>query len=164
MLEDRSPIDNEDDGQSSGLKPTLTEALRDAARTGAVVKLSELRRQDGLIARSLDNARAQNLGVVQTLITAIDDPSHYRQILKLGRWRNQKHIEVYVKALNVCRITGARNAECTLLDMITAQSAGENAALMHEAVEALTHTTFTTREDIERKKRNDRPKSTSPLN
>jgi cytosine/adenosine deaminase-related metal-dependent hydrolase len=145
------------------LKPTLKDVLKDKAFKGATVNLGELRRQDGLIAESLDKGQRNNLGVVQTFITAVDD-DNYRQILKLARWRSPRHTELYVKAINICRVTGAPNALRTILDMITAQSAGENAALMHEAAEALTHTTVTSREEIERKKRNDqRAKSNSPL-
>jgi len=171
MMEDRSPIEdaevaevNEfDNGNDERAKKTLPETLA-KSRPGATIELSTLRRQDGMIARFLDSTRTQNQGVVQTLITAIDDDNHYRQILKLARWKNPKQIDLFVKALNVCRITGARNALRHLLDTITAQSAGENAALMHEAVEAITHTTWTTREEVDKRKRNEqRNKTNSPL-
>ena len=150
-----------DDEERDTTEPTLGGAVKKAAFQGATIKLSEMMRQDGLIAEALDKQNKHNLGVVQTFITAIDDDKSYRQILKLARWRNARHREIYVKALNACRITGAWNAWKTLLDMITAEAAGEDGALMHEAASALTHTSITTREEIERKQKYDRGRSKS---
>lgn len=142
-------------------EPTLAGEVKKAAFKGATIKLSEMMRQDGLIAEALDKQNTRNIGVVQTFITAIDDDKNYRQILKLARWRNARHREIYVKALNACRITGAWNAWRTLLDMITAESAGEDGALMHEAAAALTHTSITTKEEIERKQKYERGRNKS---
>lgn len=153
----------ENERDSDGV--TLAGEVKKSVFKGATITMGEMMRQDGIIAEAIDKQNTRSLGVVQTFITAIDDDKHYRQILKLARWRNARHREIYVKALNACRITGAWNAWRTLLDMITAEAAGEDGALMHEAAEALTHTSITTREEIERKKKFERTrdKSTSPL-
>ena len=58
----------------------------------------------------------------------------------------------YVKALATCRMTGAVKAATTLLDLITADSSGDDGALMREAIEGITHTTLTTRDELNKKK------------
>jgi len=154
----------DEDNEREDKDVSLIGEVKKSAFKGATIKLSEMMRQDGLIAEALDKQNRHNLGVVQTFITAIDDDKNYRQILKLARWRNARHREIYVKALNACRITGAWNAWRTLLDMITAEAAGEDGALMHEAAAALTHTSITTREEIERKQKYERGRGKSNNN
>lgn len=153
----------EDDG--NGHKKTVEQMAQEKAFKGVTVRLGEMQRQDGIIAEAMDKSFAtQGLGVIQTIITAELDDKNYRQILKRARWKNQEQRDKYVKALAVCRMTGAINAAQTLLDMITADTAGDGGALLHEAIEGLTHTTLTTKEEIEKKKRHDnKSKSNSPI-
>jgi len=142
-----------DDGNDG--KKTIEQMAQEKAYGGLIVRIGEMQRQDGIIAESIDKSRGQGLGVIQTLITAEPDDKNYRQILKRARWKNQEQRDKYVKALAACRITGAVQAAQTLLDLITADSAGDGGALMHEAIEGITHTTLTTREEISRKKKYD---------
>ena len=140
---------------------TTEQMAKENAFKGVVLRLGELQRQDGIITEAIDKSMSHSLGVIQTLITAKDDDADYRHILKLGRWKNQEHRDKFVKALAVCRITGAKMAAKTLLDQITADSAGDNGAIFHEAIEGLTHTTFTTQDTLDKKKKYDNNKSHS---
>ena len=89
------------------------------------------------------------------MINAVNDDKDYRQILKLGLWKNTEEQDKAVNAIAVCRLTGAKKALQTVLDRITARSAGINGALIHEAFEALTHTSYTTNTMLEKKKKYD---------
>lgn len=144
-------------------KKTIEQMAKEKAFKGLIVRIGELQRQDGIIAEAIDKSNSRNLGVIQTMITAETDDSNYRQILKRARWHNQEHRDKFVKAIAVCRITGAIKALQTLLDMITADSAGDNAIWSKEAIEGLTHTTLTTHENIDRKKKYDNSKQGSPI-
>jgi len=132
---------------------------------GAIVKLSELQRQDGLIAQAVDKSVRHNQGVILTTIMAIPDDKDYRQILKGARWKSTEEIDLYCQALAVCDYTGAVNAAKYLLDRITAHSAGIDWEGIHEALVALTHTTLTTRSELDKKYKGDydRNKSNSPI-
>ena len=132
---------------------------------GTIVKLSELQRQDGLIAESIDKSTRHNQSVIMTTITAVSDDKDYRQILKRARWKSTEEMDLYVHALAVCDFTGAVMAKKHLLDRITAHSAGVDAQELHEALEALTHTTFTTQSELNKKYRGngDGYKSNSPI-
>lgn len=135
---------------------------------GIEVGSGELRRQDGLIAESLDKAGHRNLGVIQTTITAEQDDKNYRQILIRGRWRSREEMDKGANALAVCDICGARKARQYLLDRFTIHTAGQDGAAIHDALEALTHTTFIT-ENKQKKKwyqggdRNGNRSSSSPI-
>lgn len=149
----------EDDGHK-----TVEEMAQEKTFKGVVVNLGELQRQDGLIAESIDKSRAHALGVIQTVITAEQDDKNYRQILKRARWKNTEEMDKAVNALAVCDITGAVKAKRIILDRITARSAGVDGELLHEALIALTHTTFTTRNIIDKKKaKYDGNRSSSPI-
>ena len=139
---------------------------KDQGFQGVRVNLSDLMRRDGLTAEALDKSTGQTSGVVQTLITAEEDNKHYRQILKRARWKNQEQRNKFVKAIAVCRLTNAKKALDLLLDQITADSAGDEGALMHEAGNMLTHTTLTTRQELSKKGKgydNYGNKSNSPI-
>jgi len=151
-----------DDGNNG--KRTLSEiAAERAAFPGAVVTLDQLVRQDGLIAESIDKASGQKLGVIQRALTPSTDED-YRQILKMAVWKSPEEMDKAVAALAECDITGAVEVKKIILDRITARSAGVNGWLLHEAFEALTHTTFTSQTIEQRKKWNGhRDNSSSPL-
>lgn len=144
---------------------TIDEAVEEKVFEGVTINIGELQRQDGQIAEAIDKASAHNLGVIQTVIHAVNNDDDYRQILKLAIWKNTEEQDKAVNALSICRLTGAKKAMRTILDRITARSAGINGALIHEAFEALTHTTFTQQTLGGSKKRwhDDREKSNSPL-
>jgi len=146
-------------------KKTIEQMAQEKARGNLVVRIGELQRQDGIITEAMDKMRGQGLGVIQTIITAEADDKNYRQIIKRARWKNQEQRDKYIKALAVCRVTGAVKAAQTLLDLITAESAGDDGVWIHEAKDMLTHTTLTTREEIEKKRKHDdyRSKSSSPI-
>jgi len=154
------------DGNGNGHIKTIEELAKEKAYTGLIVRIGELQRQDGLITEAIDKGRGQNLGVIQTIITAENDDKDYRQILKRARWKNEEQRDKFVKALAVCRITGAVKAAQTLLDKITADSAGDDGVWIRETIEGLTHTTLTTHEQIDKKKRyqnGNGSKTTSPI-
>jgi len=146
-------------------KKTIEEMAREKAYNGLIVRIGELQRQDGIITESIEKSIGRGQGVIQTMITAEEDDKNYRQILKRARWKNQEQRDKFVKAYAVCRITGADKAAKTLLDLITADSAGDNGIWIQETIEGLTHTTLTTHEELSRKKKHDdnRSKSTSPI-
>jgi len=151
----------DDDGDN------LEGEARKEAFKGAVIKLSELQRQDGLIAESIDKSMRHTQSVIMTTITATSDDKDYRQILKRARWKNTEEMDLYVHALAVCDYTGAVMARKHLLDRITAHSAGVDAEGLHEALVALTHTTFTTQSLLDKKYQKqggyDGNKSNSPI-
>lgn len=133
---------------------SIDQMAKEQAFQGAFVKLGELQKQDGLITEEISKSQAQSLGVLQTIISTSNpsnDDDEYRKILKLARWKNDEQRDKYIKALAQCRITGAVNARQTLLDLIVAQSSGDSGALIKEVIEGLTHTTFTSREEMSRK-------------
>lgn len=154
-------------GNNNHEPKTVMDIAKKKAFEGAFVKLEDLQKQDGMIADALAGLSNQTMGVIQTLITAIspkDDDIEYRQILLRARWKDEEQRQRYVKALAVCRMVGAKKAAQTLLDLITAQSAGDGAELRHDAIEGITHTTFTTREEYaKRKKYEGSNKSNSPI-
>lgn len=153
-----------DDNGHKTIEQMAMEKALDKTFKGTTVRLEDLIRQDGVVTEAIDKSMSHSQGVIQTLITAKDADSDYRQILLLGRWKNQEHRDKFVKALAVCRITGAKMAAKTLLDQITADSAGDNGAIRHESIEGITHTTFTTQEHLDRKKHdNSRTHSSSPI-
>jgi len=146
-------------------KKSIEQMAQEKAFGGLIVRIGEMQRQDGIIAEAMDKSIGHNLGVIQTLITAEADDKNYRQILIRARWKNQEQRDKFVKALSVCRMVGATQAAQTLLDLITADSAGDDGALRHEAVEGITHTTLTTRDELSKKKKynDNRNKSSSPI-
>lgn len=132
---------------------------------GSIIKLSELQRQDGLIAESIDKSTRHNQSVIMTTITAVPDDKDYRQILKRAIWKSTEEMDLYCNALAVCDFTGAKHARQHLLDRITAHSAGVEGKIQHDALEALTHTTFTTQSLLDKKyqRHGDGNKSNSPI-
>jgi len=122
---------------------TPQEIVETKTFNGAVVTLNELRRQDGLIAESIDKNMGKSFGVIQTILAPCDD-SNYRQILKFTRWKNTEEQDKCINALKACDRTGAVKAKHVILDRLTARSAGIDAQLVNDALEALMHTTFTT--------------------
>lgn len=151
-------------GDGNG-KKTIEQMAQEKAYGGLIVRIGELQRQDGIITEAMDKMRGQGLGVIQTIITAEAEDKNYRQIIKRARWKNQEQRDKYIKALAVCRVTGAVKAAQTLLDLITADSAGDDGVWIQEAKDMLTHTTLTTREEIDKKRKHDdyRSKSSSPI-
>lgn len=127
---------------------SLADVVEEKVFEGVTKDLKDLVHRDGMLAESIDKSSKQTLGVIQTMITAIDDDEDYRQIIKRARWRGQEHRDKYVKAINACIITGSKNALRHILDMITAESAGDNGVWAHEALEGITHSTITTRQEL----------------
>ena len=147
-------------------KKTIEDLALEKRFEGLILNMGDMVRQDGIIAEAVDKSKAQSLGVIQTMITAETDDANYRQMLKRARWKNQEHRDKFVKAIAVCRMTGAVKAAKTLFDLITADSAGDDGAWIQETIEGLTHTSLTTKSEIEKKKRQDDNKyrsSASPI-
>ena len=139
MAKDNGKVDVE------GLERIALEKVLDKnrERSDNIIRLGTLARQDGMIAEAIDKSAKQGLGVIQSVLTANDDEEE-RQILKHALWKSQEQRNLYVIALSHLRLTGAVNARRTLLDLITANSAGDNGWLISESYHALNHTSFTT--------------------
>ena len=147
-------------------KKTIEQMAQEKAYSGLIVRIGELQRQDGIITESIDKSIGRGTGVIMSVITAEEKDENYRQIFSHARWNNQEQRDKYVKAYSMCRITGAKKAAKTLLDMVTADAAGDEGVWIRETESMLTHTTLTTREEIDKKKKKwyeDRSKSTSPI-
>jgi hypothetical protein len=153
-----------DNGDNHNQVETIEQmAERKAAGfAGATVQLSTLQMRDGQIAEQIDKANAQHLGVIQGFVNAVMDDKNYRQILKNAIWKNEHEARLAVRAISQCLYTGATQTLRTILDVITAKSSGVNGFLMHEAFEALTHTTFTSNHTDYSKRKNGN-NSNSPI-
>lgn len=133
---------------------------------GAKVKLEDLEREDGVLAKAAENIFRNNLGVLQRAMSAVEDDEHYRQLLKLARWEKPQQYMCTCAALAECRLIGDEEGIKMILDVVTAQSAGEKGGLLHAILEALTHTTFTTNYTGNKKhwwNGNGKPKDNSPI-
>lgn len=117
-------------------------ASLEAVREKNIIRLGQLTRQDGLIAEAIDKSAKQGLGVIQSVLTANDDEEE-RQILKHALWKDQEQRVKYVRALSDCRLTRAVNGRQTILDLISANSAGDNGWLILQSYHALNHTSYT---------------------
>lgn len=151
---------------NNGNEPLTIDQLaeRKAAFPGATIPLENWIKRDGQIAEAIDKANAQHTGVIQSFINAINDDKNYRQILKSTLWKSTEEQDKAVLALACCEMTGANHARKMILDRLTARSSGINGFLMHEALEALTHTTFTSQHyDFTKRKNGKRDNSSSPI-
>ena len=114
----------------------------EAIREGAVLPLEQLERDDGILARAASSANRNSSGVLQRLITAVEQSKEYRQELKTGNYSSPRKALQAADAIHECLECGMSIDQ--VLDEIIALKAGQNSALLHEVLEALTHTTFTT--------------------
>lgn len=131
---------------------TIEEIAETKHIEGVVMRLGELQRQDGIITESIEKSSKSGQGVIQTVISAVASDANYRQILKLARWHNDHHRDITLAALRETDAAGAWKARKAILDKITAESGGNNGELIREALEALTHTTFTSQHLQDRKR------------
>ena len=143
---------NNGNGNGDAAIKTLEEIASLKTIDNNVIRLGQLARQDGLIAESIDKSAKQGQGVIQSVLSANDDEEE-RQILKHALWKSQEQRNLYVIALSHLRLTGATNARQTLLDLITANSAGDNGWLITESYHALNHTSIMTGSSNDGKRR-----------
>jgi hypothetical protein len=118
---------------------------------GARIGVGDLEREDGIIAEAASKIGKSNMGVLLRAMSAFDNDKDYRQILKSGNYATREKAREAVKGMDECRLVGYEEGITAILDDITAQSAGENAALLHAVFETLTHTTFTSNSNAPRK-------------
>jgi hypothetical protein len=145
------------------LNETLTAEAEQNAVKGARMTLIDIEREDAVLADVANKIGKSNLGVLLRAMTAFESDKEYRQILKTGNYRTREKARQAVKAIDECRRFGNLEGIKSILDDITAQSAGENMELLKSVFETLTHTTFTTNSTASRKAwQNDNAKS-SPL-
>ena len=111
-------------------------------RQGAVLPLEALEHEDGFLARAVSSANRNGSGVLQKLITAVEMSKEYRQELKTGNYTSPRKALQAADAIHECLDCGMSIDQ--VLDEIIALKAGQNSALLHEVLEALTHTSFTT--------------------
>lgn len=133
----------------------------DKERIGATIPIENLDREDGILARAALSGNRNNSGVLHTLITAIIDTKDYRQELKTANFSSPRKALQAVKAIHSFKACGVPEDE--IIDAILALKAGVNMAFVHEILEALTHTTFTTNYRQEGKNKNAGSKSNSPI-
>ncbi len=135
-----------DDGDGNGHDPAglaLEESLK-RSLPGARIEAGQLVREDGIIAKAAEQMMRKDAGVLITALSAVEDDEHYRQILKLAHFDNPMQQFRAAAALAECRLIGDTEGQKMILDVITAQMAGIKGGLLHEILEALTHTSFTT--------------------
>lgn len=142
---------------------TIEEAAEQKVFEGVTVTLGELQRQDGIIAEAIDKQAHRQLGVIQSVISAVEDDKHYRLILKYVPWKNDEQRRKAVLALQQCERTGAVQTKKAILDDLTAMCGGLDGWLLNWTKDALTHTTFTSNKKMEKKRERDGNKSNSPL-
>lgn len=146
----------EDNNNGNGHKTVESIAKETALKAcleGCTVDIKELRRQDGLIAESIDKSRNQTQGVIPTFINANSD-DEVRQILKHSLWKNTEEQDKCIQAIAVCRVTGATQGIMTILDRLSARSAGINGYLMEAAFRTLSQTTFVSKSEGLKKDKN----------
>ena len=144
-------------------KVDVVDLMKQGALPGARLQNGELVRKDGLITEALDKQMGAKLGVIQRFITAVEKDEDYRQILKFVPWRSTQEQDKATNALACCRITGATEVTRIILDRLTARTAGLNGWLIREAMEGLTHTTFTSQEYNYKKDKNGNSSTSSPI-
>ena len=127
---------------------------------GATIPLELLEREDGILSRAAMSANRNSSGVLQTLIRSIEETADYRQELKTANFSSAKKALQAVKAIHSLKACGVPQDE--IVDAIIALKAGVNMAFVHEIVEAITHTTFTSNFQNS-KKGGQNAKSNSPL-
>ena len=149
---------------NNGGRKSVTEQAKDKAFEGLKIHIGELQRRDGEITEAVrQSLRTQGQGVIQTLITAETD-ENYRQIILRARWENKKQRRLFMKAIGICARANAKWGLRLLLDVVTADTAGDNGIARREAGEWLTHQSIAFREDIERKKKREhKSASNSPI-
>jgi hypothetical protein len=126
--------------EGNGHDPDSDEAIRE----GAVLPLELLEREDGILARAASSASRNNSGVINKLLTAVEASKDYRQELKTGNYSSPRKALEAADAIREAIILGDTEGLEQIIDEIIALKAGANSALVHEALEALTHTSFTT--------------------
>lgn len=139
-------IDNRNNGHKSA-----ADIIKEKVFEGVTLQLKDLQRQDGQIAEALDKSSKHHIGVIQSVISAVDKDEEYRQILKLANWKTPEEMDKAVIAISCCLRVGASKTLRLILDKITAHSSGINGWLLQKALDALTHQTVTTEEIMNRK-------------
>lgn len=124
----------------NGHDPDSDEKIRE----GATIPLDMLRREDGIISLAASSANRNASGVLQKLITTIDKPEDFWQVIKTGNWTSPNRHMIAVDAIMECIELGDDIGLRWVVGTIIAGQAGVNSALVHEALQALTHTSFTT--------------------
>lgn len=130
-------------------------------RQGATLSLETLSREDGILARAAQSSNKNRSGLLQSLVTSIDDSKDYRQELKTANFSSPKKALQAVKAIHSLKACGVPNDE--IIDAIIALKAGVNMAFVHEVLEALTHTTFTTNYKQSKNRNSNNAKPNSPI-
>ncbi len=115
---------------------------------GAVLRLEDLKREDGIITKGLTNAQQ---GILNRLLTAINKDDDYRQELKTAFFRTPEESDLAIEAINERLMCGVSIQP--LVDKVIARSAGVNASRFRALLDAYSHATITTnREKPEDKK------------
>lgn len=123
---------------------------------GPIIDTSELRREDGLLARAGPNTQS----LLHRAISAIGDNKDYRQELKTALFATSDEADLAVSALDECFTLGMDPTP--IINQMIGRSAGHNHDLLYRALDTLTHTSFTTNYQ-KGDNRFDKRKSNSPL-
>lgn len=104
--------------------------------------LETLQREDGIIPRAILSQNREGSGVLAKAMSSIEKNAEYRQELKTGYFTSPTKQMQMVLALDECRECGID--ETLVVDLLIAQKAGLKGGLLHDVLEALTHTSFST--------------------
>ena len=109
------------------------ETAQQEAFKGAFLKLSELKREDGVMTRGNPSAG----GLLNRIMTAEDKDINYRQELKTACWQSPEESDLAIEAINERLMCGVSISP--LVDKIVARSAGVNASRIREILWAYAH-------------------------
>lgn len=125
------------------------------AMKGATIKLEDLRREDGILAKAAaDSVGKAHVGVLKQAITVELEESKRRQILYLANFVDRDQARKAVAAIGERLMCGVDIDP--VLDDIAAMC-GVNSERLHMALDAMSHTTFTT--NYQKGKKDDHKKS-----
>lgn len=147
-----------------GLNEAVTEMAEHKAFEGVEVDLATLAQATPVLGdAALEQIQRKDTGILVRLLTASRENADYRLELKKARWQTIEKAREAVRAIDECKMFGVDYTP--IVDDIIAQSAGEHGALVSLVIEGLTHTSFSTNYQGNRKhwwQRNDNSSNRSP--
>ena len=130
--------DFEGDGHNGdGLDPG--EEATEQAFKGAILDVSKMKREDGILTKGLSNTQQS---VLQRSMTAVTKDTDYRQELKTAFLLSTEESDRVVAAINESDRYGCLRKP--IVDWLIARSAGVTGARLHAIFDTISHTTFTT--------------------
>ena len=125
------------EGNGDGLDPG--EEATEQAFKGAVLDVSKMKREDGILTKGLSNTQQS---VLQRSMTAVTKDKDYRQELKTAFFLSTDESDRVVAAINESDRYGCLRKP--IVDWLIARSAGVNGGRLQAIFDTISHTTFTT--------------------